>query len=352
MVTVNRYAENPIITPKDIKPSFPDWEVLCAFNAGACIYQDETILLLRVAERPIPDDFGVIKVPVFDSSIPKPGIKILKFTANDAGIDLSDSRIIKFPGKLYLTSISHLRVARSKDGRNFNIDETPSLFPENEYEAFGIEDPRITKLGDTYYIVYKGVAPECITQCLASTKDFVNYERYGIIFPPENMDAMIFPQKIRGKYAALHRPQPKMMGSPNMWIAYSEDLINWGEHKLLLTADQCNATGGRVGGGCVPILTDQGWLTIYHAGTPDDYYYLGALLLDKDYPEKLIARSTTPILEPQEEYETKGFKDNVVFTCGAIDNGDKLTIYYGAADEVMAAADLSIKEILDSLVRV
>lgn len=346
---VERFPENPLITPADVKPSQEGWEVLCAFNAGVIEYGDEILMLMRVAERPRSNGGDKVLVPVMAFDEGEAKLKILEFTADMEGIYLGDPRVVCFPGKLYLTSISHLRLARSKDGVNFTVDEAPALFPAEEYEAYGLEDPRITQIGDTYYVVYKGVAPEGITQCLASTKDFVNWERHGIIFAPENMDAMIFPEKVRGKYVAFHRPQPRMMGTPNMWIAYSNDLVHWGEHKFLLGCSGDTWEGGRIGGGAVPFLTDKGWIEIYHAATPDDKYCLGALLLDKDYPEKLIAKSPEPILAPEAPYEVHGFKDNVVFTCGAVVKGDKVTIYYGAADEVMCAADFSLQEILDSL---
>ena len=346
---VSRFSGNPIITPKDVKPSVDGYEVICAFNAGAIEFNGETILLMRVAERPVCDDENKVLVPVLDTEDPDHGLKILNFSVFDPGIDVSDPRIVLFPDAIYLTSISNLRIARSRDGYNFTIDEKPALIPEEPYESFGLEDPRITKINDTYYVVYKGVSPTGITQCLASTKDFVNWEKHGIIFAPENMDAMIFPEKIRGKYVALHRPQPKMIGAPNMWVAYSEDLIHWGEHKFVLGCSSETWESGRIGGGAVPFLTNMGWLEIYHAATHDDHYCLGAILMDKEYPEKVIAKSPQSILQPEAEYEVHGFKDNVIFTCGAVVNGDNLRIYYGAADEAMAVADMSVSEILSSL---
>lgn len=349
---ISRFPENPIITPKDVQPSIDGYEVICAFNAGAIEFNDEILLLMRVAERPVNNNPNKILVPIVDfiKSVGKQ--IILEFSPSDDGIDISDSRVIHFPNALYLTSISHLRIARSKDGHRFTVDPTPALIPDQPYEAFGLEDPRITKIGDTYNVVYKGVSSTGITQCLATTKDFVNWEKHGIIFAPENMDAMLFPEKIRGKYASLHRPQPKLIGSPNMWIAYSEDLIHWGGHKFLMGCSSGTWEGGRIGGGAVPFLTEKGWVEIYHAATHDDHYCLGALLLEKEYPECLIAKSPQPILEPEAPYEVHGFKDNVVFTCGAIVRGDTVSIYYGAGDEVMAGVDMSVSEILDSLVPV
>jgi len=346
---VQRYPENPLITPADVKPSIDGWEVMCVFNAGVIEFGDEILLLMRVAEKPRSNDPNKVLVPIMEFADGKPQMKILEFSPTDEGISLGDPRVVCFPNKVYLTSISHLRIARSKDGRHFDIDPKPALSPDQPYEAYGLEDPRITKLGDTYYVVYKGVASTGITQCLATTKDFVNWEKHGIIFAPENMDAMIFPQKVRGKYVALHRPQPKMMGSPNMWIAYSENLIHWGEHKFLLGCAEGTWEGGRIGGGAVPFMTERGWLEIYHAATPDDRYCLGAALLDAEYPEKLLAKSPEPMMEPEAPYEIGGFKPNVVFTCGAIVRGDTVSVYYGASDEVVAGADFSLKEILESL---
>ena len=346
---VERYPENPLVVPEDVTPSVEGWEVMCSFNAGMIEYGDEILMLLRVAERPVCDDEDRVLVPVMDCTSGSPRIEILEFSRHDDDVSLDDPRVVRVRDEIFLTSISHLRLARSRDGRRFTIEETPSLQADQPYEAYGLEDPRITKIGDIYYVVYKGVASTGITQCLASTRDFVNWEKHGIIFCPENMDAMIFPEKVRGKYVALHRPQPKYIGSPNIWVAYSDDLVHWGDHKFLLGCSEGTWEGGRIGGGAVPFMTDDGWLEIYHAATCEDRYCLGAALLDKEHPEKLLAKSPEPILVPEAEYEVHGLKDNVVFTCGAVVRGDTVSIYYGAGDRVMAGADLSLREILGSL---
>ena len=351
-VKVVRYPENPIVALEDVKPSLEGYEVISAFNAGVIEYRDEILLLMRVAERPTNHVADRVLIPIVDFEAGTAKHKILEFSSTEEGIQLDDPRIVSFPGKIYLTSISHFRIARSKDGHHFNVDEHPALNPDQEYESYGIEDPRITRIGDTYYVVYKGVAATGITQCLACTKDFVHWEKHGIILPPENMDGVLFPDKVRGKYALMHRPSPRMIGMPNVWIAYSEDLLHWGEHRFMLGCAEGTWEGGRIGGGAVPFMTDRGWFEIYHAATPGDRYCLGAVLLDRDYPEKVIAKSSGPILEPEAPYEVDGFKPNVVFTAGAIVRDDTVTIYYGAADEVMAAADLSLREIMDNLMPV
>ena len=348
MLRIERFPGNPLITPADVKPSRPDFEVICVFNPGAIRFKDEILLLVRVAERPVQDDPAVVKVPIL--SLAEDGrwkMAVHAFRWDDPNVDLSDPRLVRLPGGIMLTSISHLRLARSKDGRRFTIDDQPAIFPDRPSEALGIEDPRITEIDGAYYIVYKSVEPRGITQTLAITRDFVTYEKLGIIFCPENMDVCIFPERIRGRYAALHRPQPRMIGDPNIWLAYSPDLIHWGDHRFLMGVEP---GGGRIGGGTVPIKTDHGWLIIYHAATPDDHYCLAAVLLDLEHPERILAITPQPFMRPETPYETTGFMPNVVFTCGAIVDGDRISIYYGAADQVVAGADISLAELMAEMV--
>lgn len=346
---VLRYPENPLVSPRDVFPSQEGFDVIGAFNAGVIEHAGEILMLMRVAERPLPTRGDTVGIPVYRAAGSDPGIEVLEYRKDTPGINLSDPRVVGFPDRIMLTSISHLRLARSTDGRHFTVDKHPALAPDRESEAYGLEDPRITRIGDTYYIVYKGVSHNGITQCLATTKDFVTFEKHGILFVPENMDAILFPAKIGGRYVALHRPLGGMLVGPSMWIAYSDDTVHWGQHHFLLGKSTGGWDSGRVGGGAVPFLTDRGWLEIYHAATPENHYCLGAMLLDAEHPEKLLAKTTQPILAPEAPYETSGFMKNVVFTCGALVDGDRVSVYYGASDEVMAGADLSLAEIMDAL---
>jgi predicted GH43/DUF377 family glycosyl hydrolase len=134
-----------------------------------------------------------------------------------------------------------------------------------------------------------------------------------------------------------------------MWISESPDLVCWGNHRFLIGEREGFWDDGRVGCSAVPFMTDKGWLEIYHGATKDDRYCLGALLLDKDQPWKVIGRSNQPILEPQEDYEINGFFGNVVFNCGVLVEEGIVKIYYGAADTCMAGAEVSLDEILASL---
>ena len=348
MLTVKRFAENPIVTPAMVAPSRPDFEVVCAFNAAVMRFQGEVLLLLRVAERAKSDEV-TFRVPVLDTSGAKAQIKIVEFDRSDARIDFRDPRVIYSPDGAFLTTISHLRLARSKDGHHFSVDPHPIIFPDNEYETFGCEDPRITEIDGTYYITYKSVAEIGVTVSLAMTKDFVNVEKKGLIFGPENLDVVLFPEKVNGQYVAFTRPVSKNIAKLNMWLAYSPDLMHWGGHKFLIGVRPGMWDGGRIGASTVPIKTPRGWLEIYHGATADDVYCLGALLLDLDDPSRVIARSSEPIIKPEAPYEVEGFLGNVIFSCGAIDDGDRLIVYYGSADHVMAAAEFSISEILASM---
>ena len=250
---------------------------------------------------------------------------------------------------MYLTSISHLRIARSQDGIHFTVDPKPAIFPELAYETYGLEDPRITKIDDLFYITYKVVSGNGICTGLITTEDFVNFQRHGIIFCPENIDVVLFPEKINGKYWAMTRPVPQHLGPRGIWIASSPDAIHWGQHQPLLLPLEGTFHDGKTGGSCVPIKTPQGWLAIYHGSDIHDRYSLAAVLLDIKDPKKIIARANIPLMEPEFPYELQGFYGNVVFSCGAIEKDDSVIIYYGASDEFTAGAKTNISKILSTL---
>lgn len=344
-MSIYRYPGNPIIAPKDVKPSRPDFKVVCVFNAGVIRFKDEILLLMRVAEIPNNDNPDIVMVPIFD---PDQGKLIIKeFNRKDKSIDFSDSRFVRTETHQYLTSISHFRIARSKDGIHFDIDERPAMFPANVYEKFGIEDPRITYIDGKYYINYSAISDITgVTTCLASTTDFKTFVRHGCIFTPDNKDIAIFPEKIGGKYYALNRPASAEYKRRDMWISESPDLICWGNHRFLMEAREGYWDDGRVGCSAVPFRIDEGWLEIYHGSSKSDRYCLGAVLLDANKPWKVLARSEKPIIEPETEYELNGFFGNVIFNCGVLYEDGKVKIYYGAADTCIAYAEIELKDIL------
>jgi predicted GH43/DUF377 family glycosyl hydrolase len=341
-----RFAQNPILKPRDLRPSAEGMEVTCLLNPGVFRYQDKTWLLVRVAERPaqLP---GKISFPILSR---EGYLDVMVFDTDDPRLDLSDPRIIRFNGSDYLTTLSHLRLLESGDGVHFvEPEHCPPLMGCGELENYGIEDCRVARIDDAYYLTYTQVSSNGVGVGLRSTRDWKDFVQHGMIFPPHNKDCALFEEKINGKYYALHRPSSPELGGNYIWLAESPDLVHWGNHRCLAHSRAGSWDSARVGAGASPIRTAAGWLEIYHGATQENRYSLGALLLDLNEPWRVLARSTTPIMEPQAPYERDGFFGQVIFTNGQLVDGDCLTIYYGAADSVICVAKFSIQSILDSL---
>ena len=326
--------------------------MLGVFNPGVTRHDGDVLLLLRVAEAAAAASEREVTAPIFDAGHGR--LEIKRWNRDTKGVYTSDPRTVTVEGRTWLTSLSHLRVARSTDGIHFDVEQSPALSPANEYEAFGIEDPRITLIDGVYWINYTAVSSHGIATGLASTTDFKIFHRHGIIFPPNNRDVTIFPDRIGGRFVALHRPMPDGIGHVAMWAASSADLLSWGEHRLVASAREGSWDDAKIGGGAVPFPVLVGgvdaWLAIYHGVTRSPLTYsLGALLLDAHDPARVLARSREPILSPEAPYEREGFFGGVVFTCGVLAEGDFVRVYYGAADGVTAVADLSLNDILAGL---
>ena len=344
---VSRSPYNPIITPENVKPSREDFEIIGVFNAGVTRFNGEVLLLLRIAERPIQKNPDIVLTSIFDINQGKLVIK--EFSKDNPENDFSDPRLIITPDGTYLTSISHLRLARSKNGISFEIENSPTIGPENEYEAFGLEDPRISLIDGKYYLHYVGVSHFGVTTCLISTNDFSTFERHGVIFCPDNKDVVIFPERINSKYYALDRPASPLFGKQEIWIAESPDLYCWGNHRCLMGPRPGYWDEIKIGASAVPFRTESGWLEVYHGVDKNNRYCLGAVLLDRQERWKIISRTEKPIFKPEVAYELNGFFGNVVFSCGLLSEDSKLKIYYGAADTVICYAEISLEDTLKSM---
>ncbi len=218
-------------------------------------------------------------------------------------------------------------------------------------ETFGIEDCRVALLDGTYHLTFTSVSGNGVGVGLRTTTDWKKFQSHGMILPPHNKDCAIFEEKINGLYYALHRPSSVDIGGNYIWLASSPDGIHWGNHNCIIKTREDAWDSARVGAGAAPIKTEKGWLEIYHGANHKHQYCLGAFLLDIDDPSKVIARTADPIMMPSASYEVSGFFGNVVFTNGHIvhPDGDTITIYYGASDEFVCAANFSLKEILSLL---
>lgn len=346
MDIAKRFLNNPLLRPKDLRPSVEGMAIECLLNPGVFKFENKTWLLLRVAERPVQIE-GKISFPVYNDA---GKIEIYHFDKTDPDLDFTDPRVINYKGKDYLTTLSHLRLVCSDDDENFYIPfGYDPIFGQGQLEAYGIEDCRVAKIGDTYHLTYTQVSSLGVGVGLIMTKDWKNFDRKGMIFPPHNKDCAIFEEKINGKYYALHRPSSPQLGGNYIWLAESPDLLHWGGHQCIATTRKGMWDSARVGAGAAPIRTEEGWLEIYHGADANHRYCLGALLLDLKDPSIVLARSKDPLVEPTANYELTGFFGNVVFTNGHFVEGDSIKMYYGASDEVICGATLSIKQILNSL---
>ena len=342
-----RFETNPILRPSQVKPSRDGLIIECLLNPGAFRYQGKTGLLLRTAERPVQAD-GQVSTPVLDP-LATGGISIVTYAKDDPELVYQDPRVFQYRGHSYLTTLSHLRLAWSSDGVNFVPEDKPTLIGRGELESFGIEDSRVTEIDGRFYLTYTAVSPSGVGVGMSSTDNWVTFTPHGMIIPPSNKDCALFPEKVGGQYLCLHRPSNLYIGGNYIWLARSPDLTHWGQNQCIAHTRPGMWDSARVGAGAEPILTERGWLAIYHGANEQSRYCLGALLLDKDDPGKVLARSVDPIMEPSAPYELTGFFGNVVFTNGHVRDGDLITLYYGASDEVICGAYLSVQEILDTL---
>jgi len=285
---VSRYDHNPIISTEDIP-----FACRIVFNPGAVKFEEKYYLLLRIQDMALTSNFAL---------------------------------------------------ATSNNGINFEMPNEYVFSPmQGAGDHRGVEDPRITQIEDDFYITYTAYSRHGASVGLAHTKDFKDFKRLGIIFPPENKDAVLLPEKVNGNYFIYHRPT----SSNSLWAARSPDLIHWGKNEPVLDPDIYSWDAEKVGAGAVPIKTEDGWLHIYH-GVSFRNYRLGVALFDLDDPRKLIRKSENYILSPEKDYERVGEINNIVFTCGAIveDNGE-VKIYYGAADTSICLATTTLDKLVE-----
>jgi beta-1,2-mannobiose phosphorylase / 1,2-beta-oligomannan phosphorylase len=254
-----------------------------------------------------------------------------------------NAAVIEHDGLIYmlyraqgLDRISRIGCAISIDGYHFNRLKDPVLVPETEYEVFGVEDPRITRLDGVYYMLYTAYSSHGTRVALARSKNLIAWERVAVVLPDEdNKDAVLFPEKIGGQYVMFHRR------IPDIWLASSDDLIHWQDHQIIMRPRPGLWDGVRIGAGGPPFKTEDGWLNFYHGFGEEHVYCLGVALHDLDDPARVLKRQEAPVLCPRAPWEVHGDVPNVVFTCGGIETDDEYLIYYGGGDHVMAVAAIT-----------
>jgi len=326
---LQKYEHNPIISPNQKNY----WENLCTCNPGAWYEDGKFYLLYRAAgddeEHKIylglaesQDGFNFVRVsdePVLSPSIDGP----------DAGC-VEDPRIVKFDDYYFITYAYR-------------------PFPPGQYWKFGPDEVLQYDCPDSAPLVLKN---NITNSGLLMSKDLRSFRRLGRITKSslDNRDVILFPEKVNGKFVMLHRPK-EWIGDkygceyPSIWISYSDDLLEWDNDTLLIKAEE--EWEKKIGGSTPPLKTEEGWLTLYHGVDDKGIYRVGVLLLDLENPSKVIARSPHYIMEPEFDYEFEGFYKGCVFPTGNVIVGDTLYVYYGGADKYCCVATCSVKELID-----
>lgn len=201
---------------------------------------------------------------------------------------------------------------------------------------FGCEDPRISQIGDTYYIVYVTMSRFGYTGdrlAYATTKDFKTFTRHGLLMKQlEQRTSGFLPGKVDGRFVLFHRPMP------NMWVSFSDDLVHWHDMTCVLETRDGSWYENKLGIGAPPIETEHGWLLFWHGKNNRAEYGLGVMLLDKNDPRRILKMQDEPILICEMPYEKKGFVDNVVYTNGAVRFKGRYFVYYGCCDRCLSVA--------------
>ncbi|MCE5184660.1 MAG: hypothetical protein LLF76_00850 [Planctomycetaceae bacterium] len=273
-------------------------------------------------------------------------------------------------------------LAVSLDGFSFTrVSDHPVFAPSQDgFDAGCVEDPRIVRMGEHYYITYasRPFAPgqywlaagfrhngcpqefplylrgNRTTTGLTITRDFRTFIRAGAMTDVmhDDRDVILFPEKINGKYVMLHRPAD-WIGSaygtehPAIWISKADDLMGFKNSELLMTARfdwEC-----KIGGSAPPIRTKHGWFVLYHAVGPDKHYRLGAVLLDLQDPGKVLHRAPDWLIQPEEDYELDGYYQGCIFPCGNVVVRDTLYVYYGGADKYIGVATCPFTALVEHL---
>lgn len=297
---IHRWEENPIITIEDLSFRCMD---IC--NAGAVKVADQYILLLTIQN---------------------------------------------------LEGRYSIYCAQSRDGYHFEVGDRPFLSPCQDkplaiYEERGVLDGRVVLLEGVYYICYDALGRHGYRAALARTEDFRTVQRIGHVSEPDTKGGVLFPRKIKGKYARLERPWE----GRSIWVSYSEDLEYWGWSEVVATPRGGFWDSDHIGIATPPIEIDPGWLFIYYGikqTSTGPLFRLGAVILDAENPTEILGRTNAPILSPREDYERIGDVSNLVFSCGAIiEPNDEVRLYYGAANSCICLGTTKVQNIVQACLK-
>lgn len=297
-IKLERYEKNPIMLA-----GCNEWENMNVSNAGAVVHDNKIYLLYRAEGK----------------------------------------KLRKGPNSWPVTYIG---LAVSENGYDVSYrDPNPVFGPVSGdlWNKYGAEDPRITKIDDTYYIVYTAMTDygdHGGWLRYATTKDFKTFTDGGRLMPElEQRTSGFLPGKINDEFVLFHRPMP------NMWISRSKDLIHWENMKCMFETKPGTWYENKLGIGAAPLETPYGWLLFWHGKNNRAEYSLGIMLLDKNDPSKIIKFQDEPILSCEMPYEKEGFVKNVVYTNGVVEFKDKYFVYYGCCDRCLSVATVDVERV-------
>ena len=320
---MKRCSLNPVLSAKSIP-----FDASLVFNAGVCKWQGEYVMLFR----------------------------------NDYGTKEEDWRAAVASGAPNPGFATNLGIARSRDGVHWAVGPKPVLAMRDD-EILRVYDPRLTVVEGRVVLCFAMDTRHGLRGGVATTEDFERFEVQSLSVP-DDRNMVVFPERIGGRYVRLERPMPvySRYGKTeafDIWLSESPDLRFWGESRLVLGAERVPYATTKIGPAAPPVRTPKGWLATIHAvrvverelasweGGWHKEYCAGLMLLDLDDPSKVIGLSRKPILPPETDYETVGFRGNVIFPGGMIlEDSGEVKIYYGAADTVECLATADVGELI------
>lgn len=331
---LTKHQSNPILSPK----ASNEWESLVVCNPGVFLDNGVFYMLYRAAGN---DEEHVIR---FGLATSHDGVKFERIgnepvlgpslEGPDKGC-IEDARIVKFDDYYYVTYAFR-------------------PFPPGQYWKFRHDEVLTHNHGEhAPHFIKRNMA----NSALAMTKDFKSWLKLGRITDSnlDDRDVILFPEKVHGKYLMLHRPKEwvgdKWGGHkyPAIWLRFSDDMLVWNEPSHLLLTGRMGTWEEKIGGSTPPLKTDKGWLVLYHGvesgGT--GYYRVGALMLDLNDPTKIIGKTKDWIMEPEFDYEIEGYYKGCVFPTGNVIKDGILYVYYGGADKYIGLATCSVDELVD-----
>jgi predicted GH43/DUF377 family glycosyl hydrolase len=269
-------------------------------------------------------------------------------TFNPAAI-VRDGKIVMLYRAQGADGTSRLGYAESDDGIHFNRHPDPVLSPETDQEKDGgVEDPRVVKFGDTYYLTYTAYNKKDAQLSLATSRDLVHWDRRGVILPAYKgnwnvgwtKSGAIVPEKIGGRYW-MYFLGTSSDRTDQTGLAYSTDLIHWTEATItpVLARRPAKFDSRVVEPGPPPLITEDGIALIYNAADDKLVYRTAVAVFDRNDPRKLLSRSSEPVFAPEQDWEKNGQVPNVVFIEGMVEKNGRYLFYYGGADKYVGVAE-------------